>query len=374
MANEPTDGSTIEDEYGADSIEVLEAREAIRKRPGMYIGNTNNGDGLRHMVELLVEEAVLASRREGQRVSVVLESDMTFSVHYEGSIVVALHERGGRWTPETYATTLHAGGWAGACYDMAIVQFLSDAFSLDIREPERRYAQEFVDGRALDTRIEQGRFARGTTMRSTAAREIFGEHAHLDAERLVPYLDRLAMLNPKLRIQLLDERTSRSWEFMHPAGLEDVLRRDAPGDLGRVLTLRHEDSVGFTIDMALAMSTMRADSPICRSFAGHYETRHGGTHVDGLLLGTRRALAKILGQGRTTADAVHVLRHMHAIIHVDDRKYEWKTPYDQGLLFSSYDRSRLVNTHLVDEVADAVEHALCEWLARFPDELRRLEG
>lgn len=312
--------------YGASSITVLEGLEAVRKRPGMYIGSTGER-GLHHLVYEIVDNAVdEALAGYCDTITVTLLADGGVQVVDNGrGIPVDMHPREGRPAVEVVLTTLHAGGKfdsqtyavSGGLHGVgaAVVNALSTVLEVVIHRDGFTWNQRYersVPGPLVQVGPSpEG--ATGTTVRFWADPTIFTETTSYDRETLHRRLQEMAFLNKGLSITLRDERVLRDGEpgdpadpasqahesvFCYPGGLEDFVRH-----LGATRTPVHANVIGFEsetppdapgqqMSVEIAMQWNDSYSESVYTFANTINTHEGGTHEEGF----RTALTKVVNE------------------------------------------------------------------------------
>src|ERR1700719_3141083 len=229
MANKsPTDG------YGAESIKVLEGLEAVRKRPGMYIGDTAEG-GLHHLVTEIVDNSVdEALAGFCTEINVVILSDDRISVEDNGrGIPVDMHPTEKRSALEVVHTVLHAGGkFEKSAYKVSgglhgvgasVVNALSDEFEVEVHKTGKIYFQRYERG-TPKTKVEERGATKLTGTKTTFSPDatIFRE-VRFKYEIIAQYLREMAYLNAGLRIRLRDERVNKTEEFHFEGGIKEYV-------------------------------------------------------------------------------------------------------------------------------------------------------
>ena len=290
--------------YGASSITVLEGLEAVRKRPGMYIGSTGER-GLHHLVYEVVDNAVdeaLAGHCDAITVTLLADGGVRVADNGRG-IPVGLHPKEGRPAVEVVLTTLHAGGkFDGESYAVsgglhgvgaAVVNALSTRLEVEIRRDGHVWTQTYL--RSVPEPLQRGAATdeTGTTLAFWADGEIFSETTTYSRETLHRRLQEMAFLNKGLRITLRDERGEEPLDavFHYPGGLEDYVRH-----LNTTKTASHPNVIGFseetttgmrmTVEVAMQWNDSYSESVY--TFANTINTHEGGTHEEGF----RSALTK----------------------------------------------------------------------------------
>ena len=281
-------------EYGADSITVLEGLEAVRKRPGMYIGSTGER-GLHHMVTEVVDNAVdeaLAGHCDA--ITVCLLADGGVRVQDNGrGIPVAMHAKERRPAIEVVLTTLHAGGkFDGESYavsgglhgvGVSVVNALSTRLDVEIRRDGHVWNQTY--SRAVPGELRRGAATdeHGTTVTFWVDPEIFTEITTFSYETLHRRMQEMGFLNKGLVITLRDERDEQVVEerFDYPNGLQDFVRH-----LNRSRTPVHDSTIGFSDEvkgMALEVAMQWNDgyAESVYTFANTINTHEGGAHEEG---------------------------------------------------------------------------------------------
>ncbi|MDP9497056.1 MAG: DNA topoisomerase (ATP-hydrolyzing) subunit B [Actinomycetota bacterium] len=294
--------------YGASSITVLEGLEAVRKRPGMYIGSTGER-GLHHLVYEIVDNAVdeaLAGHCDTITVSLLADGGVRVSDNGRG-IPVGLHPTEGRPAIEVVLTTLHAGGkFDGESYAVsgglhgvgaAVVNALSIRLEVEVRRDGHVWTQSYTAARPSQLLRGAATDETGTTVTFWADPAIFTESRQYSRETLHRRLQEMAFLNKGLSITLRDERGEEVDEevFLYPGGLEDFVRH-----LNATKTPSHPNVVGFseesttgmrmTVEVAMQWNDSYTESVY--TFANTINTHEGGTHEEGF----RSALTKTFNE------------------------------------------------------------------------------
>jgi DNA gyrase subunit B len=292
-------------EYGAEQIKVLEDLEAVRMRPGMYIGGTGQ-DGLMHLIWEIVDNAVdehLAGACTEIKVIVHEDNRITVSDNGRG-IPTEIHPEAGINTVELVYTKLHAGGKfdtgsykvSGGLHGVgaSVVNALSEFLEVEVRRNGKRYYQKFQRGRKVcELQIIGEATDTGTTVTFLPDREIFGEIKY-DFARLSHRLKELAYLNPGLSIYLDNRMTGIQRHFQFEGGIAAYVK-----ELNEGRKLLHEDVIyfrdengasGFVLEVAMQF-TDEYDENI-HSFANIINTKEGGTH----LMGFKTALTRVFNE------------------------------------------------------------------------------
>jgi DNA gyrase subunit B len=292
--------------YDSSDIQVLEGLEAVRKRPGMYIGSTGER-GLHHLVWEIVDNAVdEALAGYCNQVDVIIEKDNSVTVKDNGrGIPTGVHPKTGKSTVETVFTVLHAGGkFGGGGYKVSgglhgvgasVVNALSSFLEVKIYKDGNEYYQRFENGgKAVEPLKQVGTCSEnrtGTTIVFKPDPEVFTETTVYDYETLKSRLRELAFLNKGLKITLSDNREEdKSEEFCYQGGVIEYVEM-----LNKARTPIHSDIIYFegkeddiSIEIALQYNAGYAQSTY--SFVNNINTYEGGTHDEGV----KRALTRVI--------------------------------------------------------------------------------
>ena len=301
MSADPTDAQP-DDTYGASAIQVLEGLEAVRKRPGMYIGSTGPR-GLHHLVYEIVDNSVdEALAGHCDHIEITMREDGGVRVVDNGrGIPVDIHPVEGRSTVEVVLTVLHAGGKFGGggyavsgglhCVGSSVVNALSSELDVEVRRQGHVWRQSYTDGVPVAP-VVQGEETdeTGTTITFWPNAEIF-ESVEFDYETLRTRFQQMAFLNKGLRIELTDERvpaegeTARHDVFHYERGLVDYVEHlNATKKVEAV----HPDIISFEaedterrISLEVAMQWNTSYQESVHTFANTINTHEGGTHEEG---------------------------------------------------------------------------------------------
>lgn len=307
VENEEVDAK-VEGNYDSSSIQVLEGLEAVRKRPGMYIGTTS-ARGLHHLVWEIVDNSIdEAMAGYAHNIEVRINPDQTITVSDDGrGIPVDVHPKTGKSTVETVYTVLHAGGkFGGGGYKVSgglhgvgasVVNALSDWLEVKVYRDGKVYSQRYQNGghpvAPLEVVGECSENRTGTTVTFKPDPEIFKETTTFDYETLKQRLRELAFLNRGLKITLIDDREpDKKAEFLYEGGLREYVAMLNENKQPIHPTI--VDVVGKENDISIevALQYNESYSASIYSFVNNITTPEGGTHEDGV----RRALTRVLNK------------------------------------------------------------------------------
>jgi DNA gyrase subunit B len=369
--------SKQEQNYDAGDIQVLEGLEAVRKRPGMYIGSTGPR-GLHHLVYEIVDNSVdeaLAGHCDNIQVVITKTGDIRVSDNGRG-IPVDMHPVEKRPAVEVVLTVLHAGGkFGGGGYAVSgglhgvgasVVNALSSTLSVEVRRDGFTWAQDFTIG-VPDAPLRKGAATKetGTTIRFTPSAEIF-ETVEFDYETLRQRFQQMCFLNKGLRISLLDERNDRTDSYHYERGLIDYV--EYLNSAKKVETIHDEvisietETAEKTISVEIAMQWTTGYNEGVHTYANTINTHEGGTHEEGF----RAALTSLLNK---YARDKNLLKEKDENLTGDDVREGLTAVISVKLTepqFEGQTKTKLGNTEAKAFVQRVVNDQLGDWLERNP--------
>ncbi len=370
--------------YGADSIKVLKGLEAVRKRPGMYIGDTDDGTGLHHMVYEVVDNAIdEALAGYCKNINVIINSNNSVSVEDDGrGIPVDLHKGEKKSAAEVIMTQLHAGGKfdhdsykvSGGLHGVgvSVVNALSEKLTLNIFRDKKEYIIAFEDGKALSPLKVKGKTNKtGTLINFTPSKKVFS-NTKFSSNTLQKRMRELAFLNKGLSVNLIDKTSKKVKEYKnkYDGGIQefvDFLDKNKEilvnkNDLSLFKKPIYISGTKDNVEVECSLKWNAGYSEEMLPFANNIHQKDGGTH----LLGFRSALTRVINKYATDGNLLK--KNKIALTGDDTREgltgvLSIKIPDPK---FSSQTKDKLVSSEVRFIVESIINDKLSTWFDQNP--------
>ena len=382
MTEEIKDLQEKAQEYDASQIQVLEGLEAVRLRPGMYIGSTSK-EGLHHLVWEIVDNSIdEALAGFANKIEVFIETDNSITVIDNGrGIPVDIQERTGRPAVETVFTVLHAGGkFGGGGYKVSgglhgvgssVVNALSAQLDVRVYKNGQVYYQEYRRGEVVaDLKVIGETDRSGTTVHFTPDPDIFTETTEFEFTKLNKRIQELAFLNRGLNLSITDKREGleQTKEYHYEGGIASYVEylNENKDVIFETPIYTEGEMEDITVEVAMQYTTSYHENVI--SFANNIHTHEGGTHEQGFRTALTRVINdyakknKILKENEDNLSGEDVREGLTAVISI-------KHPVPQ---FEGQTKTKLGNSEVVKITNRLFSDAFAEFLLENPQIARRI--
>lgn len=374
--------TTVTGDYGADAIQVLEGLEAVRKRPGMYIGDTGIR-GYHHLVYEVVDNSVDESLAGYcKQINVTIHADESLTVEDDGRGIPVAKHKTGKSTLEVVMTVLHAGGkFDGGSYKVSgglhgvgasVVNALSERTVVEVRRDGVVWQQTYERGKPMGDIQNIGTTdKRGTKTTFKPDLQIFkGEDMSFNATTLANRFRELAFLNAGLHISLTDERTGKRFDFQYSSGLREFIVFMNESKKPTHAEVIHFIGAKDDVEVEIALQWNDSYSESIYSYCNNINTAEGGTHLVGFrgaLTRTANAYAtekNLLKDMKENLEGEDIREGLAAVISVKVREPQ----------FEGQTKTKLGNTEVKGIVESLVNDKLADWFDRNPTAAKTVIG
>ena len=363
--------------YTSDNIKVLKGLEAVQKRPGMYIGDTDDGSGLHQMIYEVVDNAVdEALAGYCKNINVTLNEDGSVTVKDDGrGIPVDIHKSENKSAAEVIMTTLHAGGKfddnsykvSGGLHGVgvSVVNALSEKLELTIYKDGYKYSQSYHDSNPIKPLEKKGNTEKnGTQIQFLPSMKYF-KNLDYKEELIKKRLKELAFLNSGIRIALVNEISSKTFEYYYEGGIEEYINEVLRGKKEiheRLISIPPTDSNGNSIELSLKWTNSYTEQILC--YTNNIFQKDGGTHLSGFKSALTRTInnyaTKLNGKTKYEITGDDCREGIVAIVSVkmSDPK------------FSSQTKDKLVSSEIKSLTESTLTTKLSEFLEESPKDAK----